>query len=546
MTPIAHKPAHATQSDHELLNVPEDSIALGHVARTLSRYRYPMALSLAGVLVVYGIFAILTYLSSPVQKITSLPFRLEFEGSDRGVYPNGTKFSSSEIVATPVLMKVFKANDLDRFTSFNTFSQSVFIVESNKALEQLSREYRAKLSDPKLNPVDRERLESEYGLKRESLSRSEYSINFLRREDTGNLPDNLVAKSLVDTLSTWAASAAQEKGVMRYRTPVLSRNVLSGVLLKEPNDYVIALDLLRTRVSSVIRNIDDLLKIFGAEVLRTGQEQISLHEIRLKLADTVRFKIQPMLTRIRATGPTPDPPATIRFLQSQLGYNEQQAKAAEARARALRDALALYVQKESSGTKAELGAVRSTLPAGAETIMPQISESFLDRIIGLTEAANDVQYRQDLVDRVIEASLEALPYQDEALYYRELIHEMRDLSRSPANAAQSANIERELQEIFQEVATAIDQVNGIYNKISQNLNPSTILYTMTSPPMSSSERAASPARLALYGLLLFLIAIPVVAGVSLLHNRIREEERIETELVAETRRYPEPSRAETR
>jgi hypothetical protein len=74
------------------------------------------------------IVALLVYLLAPRERVASLAFQLTFEGADRQEYPNGVKVSSAELVSTPILADVFRANDLDRYISFDKFKDAVFVL----------------------------------------------------------------------------------------------------------------------------------------------------------------------------------------------------------------------------------------------------------------------------------------------------------------------------------------------------------------------------------------------------------------------------------
>ncbi len=220
-----------TDDDDEF---PEERLHLWRIARAMHRSRYAILLFMLAVALLYAIAAAIALLANPSARIATLPFRLEFQGADRGLYPNATKFSSGEIVATPVLMRVYAANGLQRFISFKEFSESLFVVESNRALEELNREYQARLADPKLTSIDRERIESDFRQKRESLSRNEYALTWT--SDGAQLPKSVVAKVLNDILTTWADVVSKEKGVLRYQLPVVSANVLRRDLLNSEAD----------------------------------------------------------------------------------------------------------------------------------------------------------------------------------------------------------------------------------------------------------------------------------------------------------------------
>ena len=157
--------------------------------------------------------------------------------------------------------------------------------------------------------------------------------------------------------------------------------------------------------------------------------------------------------------------------------------------------------------------------------MPQLSDSFLDRLIDLTNQRNDIEYRQELVDDIKEASLAVLPYEQEVAYYEQLLSQMRGLGSSAQDT--NAAVRQETASILESVEHAIRDANAIYDQMSLNLNPSTVLYTVTSPPLARIERGLSLRRIALWGILVFLISIPLVLGGVLLAARIREDEAMD-------------------
>ncbi|HYR28297.1 MAG TPA: hypothetical protein VEU30_07500 [Thermoanaerobaculia bacterium] len=522
--------------DRDGLELPSETPWLGHMARTLGRYRNAILLSLTAVALACLLGSIAAYLLQPTHRVNTMEFRLDFQGAERGQYPNGTRFSTADITSTPVLMSVYNANDLKRFTSFTEFSRSVYILETNRALERLFLEYQTKLADPKLTPPDRERLEREYQLKRESVVRSEFSINYATLTAAGSVPRSLADKTLNDILAAWANYAAKEKGALNYAMPVVTENILDPRMLQS-DDLIIAADILRTRINTILRNIEELLRIPGASVLRTKKENISLFEISVRLTDTLRFKVSPLLIRARSAGAVT--PGTIAFLQSQLTHNERTGATSAARAQALRDSLNLYMKREqnsddrSSLTTPQPQGMQQNNGQGRDVVMPQINESFIDRLLELSTHDRDFEYRQELVDRITTEALRTLPFDSEAVHYRDLLESVRQGGAPGGGDPADPAFRAQLQSIFDDARTGVGQVNEIYRLLSEGLNPPTVLFTVTRPPMRRVERDLPPGRLALYSALIFGASVPVIILACLLHNRIREEEDLEDELNAD-------------
>src|SRR5690349_9864774 len=124
----------STQTHHDV----ERPVSLRYLVHVLRAYVPLILVVTAAVGVVYVILAILLYIVAPSQRVTSVRFRLDFKGATEGQYPNGMKFSGSEIVSTPILLKVFNENHLERFTTFEKFSRALYVLEANPEYERMA------------------------------------------------------------------------------------------------------------------------------------------------------------------------------------------------------------------------------------------------------------------------------------------------------------------------------------------------------------------------------------------------------------------------
>lgn len=514
---------HNVHGERELSLEPETPISFSHLVHTLRAYAVVIVLTMTGVAIAYSITAIALYLFAPQLKTTSLSFRLDFEGAERRQFPNGLRFSPSEIVSAPVLVKVFEANQLERFTNFGNFSKSIVILESNPAFELLSAQFQARLADPKLSPIDRERIENEFEMKRASLAKNEYSINYLRGFDRG-IPETLVRKVLTDTLATWAQFAINEQHALDYRVSVLSPQILD-VPSVEPDDYITRIQVLRSKVFRVIDNVSDLQKMPGADLART-LDHLSLNEIQFRLEEIVRFRFEPLVGLVRNSGLIANPALTIRFLENQLAYDQRLLQARRSEAEVIRQSLAVYSEQRGesmasapAGTNEKTGATRTN----GETVMPQLSDTFLDRLLTLTTQSADTQYRQRLVNDYREATTKVIPLQQAVAYDTQILSEVRS-SAVVAQRSDPSVVQRQLEQSVAEVRELILKMNEIYQVVSRNTNPSTQIYAITDTPVSHTETSFSASRLLLYGVLVLLVAFPITVIACLLHNRVREEE----------------------
>jgi len=500
----------------------EPPISLSHFVQMLRAYSGVITLSLVAVVIGYTMVAVTVYLFSQSYRITSQAFRLDFEGAHRGTYPNGTKFSTAEIISTPILLKVFNENSLQRYTTEQDFVQSIFILESNPQYELLAAEYQARLADPKLTSVDRERIQKEWEFRSESLGKSDNAITYLRNKDKGKTPETIIRKTLADILTNWANVAVRERHVLSYDVSVLSPDVVAPPLTPG-SDPFIAVQKLRANAIRVLMNIDQLRQLPAANLVRTQNGSASLGDVRVQIEDIVRFQLEPLIGRIHASGMSRNPQETVHLVESQLAYDERQLDAQRNKADAVRQALVAYAGAQTQ-VASSLTTGQSTNPGGeGETVMPQLSDSFIDRLVTMATKANDVEYRQSLIDFYREASLGIIPLEQAVVYDKTVLNLLRSAPREKSKEDTDA-ITADIRSAHDEIRRLTINVNEIYNLVSINLNPSTHLFTITAPPMTRVERAASVQTLVLYGVLVFFVALMLTIVLSLLHNRVNEEE----------------------
>lgn len=514
----------------------EDEVSLRPYIDGLWRYRKVIRTAL---LVVLGLFAtacLAAFVLFPAERIATIEFRVLFEGADRGQYPNGMKFNPTEIVSAPVLTEVFKANDLQRFGRYEDFKETMFILQSNPELDLLSYEYQAKLADTKLTPVDRARIEEEFRNKREALTDPKFALSLRRSDRVKTMPKALMEKILNDTLTTWAAQAAERKGAMGYDVPLFSKNILDRNAL-ENEDYLVSVDMLRATARRLTENIDILAELPGASLVRTGTDGVSLGEVRAKVEDVVRFYLEPLLGLIRSEGISKNPRLLRLYAEGQLFQIQLEHDEAVGRVKAVQDSLREYMAQrtrqpgEARGSGGAGGAAGGMAP-GLDTpaLIPQFGESFLDRLVELsTQTQNsDVRYRQQLTDRIIAESERMVALQREAAYYQDLTNAVKGMAaRTAGSDALVTLIRKRSAEAYDAIAVSLDQISSIYKELSvQNLNPSTLLFSVTGPFMVRTQRALSFASVALYGVLVFLLSVIGIPLACLVHDAFRREARV--------------------
>jgi len=513
----------------------ESQFTVSRLVHMLQRYRSVILVSTLSVGLAYLIVAIAIFVFDKSDRVTTQPFRLDFEGAGNGRYPNNTKFSVTDIVSGPILMSVYKDDDLSRYVPFGDFSRSVYVLESNRTFERLAAEYQAKLADPRFTAVDRERLQQEFELKQQSIVKNDYAICFTRGSHVIGVPEVVARRVLVDIMNRWADFEVNQQRVTSYQIAVLSPEFLTAQDGND-SDLIASIEVIRQKVNRAIANVDAIRKLPGATQVRTANDHVSLDEVRLRLEEILRFRLEPLVPSILASGLVDRAP-TVRFLQSQLEYDQRELDAKNREAEAARQALTIYEQP--SGTETVASAAKAAKPApnaaaAGEALTPQLSESFLDRLIDLTGRSGDAAYRQRLADEYRGAMMATVPLQRAVAYDSVVVEQARSAGAATVRL-DPATVRAQIASAKTAAGELVRKMNELYQLVSATMSPSAQLYTITGPPTTQTIRGVSIGRLALLGVLVMLIAFPLIIVGCVLHTRFREEERAEEVEAEETR-----------
>lgn len=507
-------------AEQELQN---GELTLSDLVAGVWRYRVPLFMSVVvGIcLAVIGVATL--YFVTPSTQTATLSFRVLFDGADKNQYPNGLPFSPTDILAGPVLQSVYQKNSLDRFVTFDEFKGALFISETNETITLLDKEYQQKLSNSKLSTVDRQVLENEYREKRRSLSNESFKLNFACGGFVTSVPDDVMNKVLKDVLETWAAVTETQKGVLKYRIPVYSRNILPESLLVS-QDYIVTIDIFKNKIDSIFKNIKKLEALPGARVVRVSERQIGLEEVVANLQDTQRYKLEPLVGLVRSTGLSKNPVLSSLYLENQLfQINLDQNEALE-KIKVLEKSLVSYMEKSSISTAiSATGGEQTRLGSVSTTYIPQFGDSFLDRLVEMSSQSNDVEFRQKVVEMIVDEGMSVAAFDKKAQYYHSLIDAMKSAKKmAPELKGVQEEVKVRFTEIESDIVTALDNVNEVYRVLSNNnLNPQAGFYTITAPLTVATVHAINVKKIIAVSIAFVFMLFCLTCLACVLHSQLR-------------------------
>src|SRR5262249_48777387 len=145
-------------------------------------------------------------------------------------------------------------------------------------------------------------------------------------------------------------------------------------------------------------------------------------------------------------------------------------------------------------------------PHSDETLMPQLSESFIDRLVALLAQPGDRDYRQRLVEDYRPAELSAIPAQTIVSLADDVLGAPEKSGNRDADL-DAAAVNGEIADVQTEVARVVHSVGEIYSALTTTLDPPRVLYTLTAPATSMVESPFSMTRLAVIGVALTMAIV---------------------------------------
>ena len=127
----------------------------------------------------------------------------------------------------------------------------------------------------------------------------------------------------------------------------------------------------------------------------------------------------------------------------------------------------------------------------------------------LIREGHPLDWRQLLTNRVIAEGLVVARLERQQAHYEEVLRHLQyaQVQSGAANPdIEVLRIQSGLEETFAAVARVVEHMNALYEELSaKNLNPATLLYSVSSPFTQSTERSVPERDLASYGLLILVM-----------------------------------------
>lgn len=482
-------------------------LTLGDVFNAFWRYRVSIVIGTLVFATLLGVVLALKYMSGAIA-ISSLEFKMNFDGAGKGKYPNGLDFSLNEIASPAILDAVYESNGLDDLISRDGFRNSIGIFRSDAGISQLESKYEGLLSNANLTPGERDRLTGEYETEMAKL-KERAGFELVLRDDERRVPVDLHGKILSDILVVWARHAQEYKGIYLYQIPVIHEELLN-IDIGAADDYFIEFDRLKSMLHRVQSYADKVAELPGA-LFQTGPSGFNITAVQVRLQDIEQFQLMPLLRFVRQTDNWKDQSRFVLYLEEMIYNHSLQEQEMIGTIDLLKTSLQSYDQvggKDSDAPMTEGQALNNASAA-------QLSDGILDRLIAITTRSKDAEYRQSIIRQIINNGKELLRIQKELAYYKDLL--MSGATERSVSSDEWGRISNSYLQTFNAILSETKlltrEVTEIYRAVSvANMRGELNLYTITRPVRHSSasvftiDRAISTAAI-LFGLYLVMAVL---------------------------------------
>ena len=427
-------------------------------------WRIPLIASIIFLVLAIGVL-VSVRANFPPTKVFISQFHFTFPTSESGRYPNNTPFSINEILDPPILDVVYDQLDLSKYeVDRNQFYGSFSIRPFALVGSEISDRFHQKMTDRRLSFVERERLELQLKAELSLASRSAAELSFFPQR-TPMIPIP-VGRAIVHKVPlVWSQLAIENKGVLRIPGFSSTATVIDPETVNRQSLHLGIVSIIEAS-ERLDERLTELLKTAGVLTLRDSISGKSIRDLERDLRDLQLFYVNPLRSRL-VQYRFDDGGAVQQIAERRISDLEVRVVGLAKQADAVGGSVESFVQA-TAGLRGRLerkpseggGAV-----SGGSTI-PQVGETFIDRIIELTrrdrETEQDRNFITERTQKQFDLSLAALALRSEQTRWKNLLADLQSdaVTRKELDDATRG-------ETIRQIRHAIDEANAEWATLSR-------------------------------------------------------------------------------
>ncbi len=437
--------------------------------------------------IITGSTLLLARLTIPKTQELTQPFELSFGTSMQGSYPNGQPFHYSNIADLSILTEVYDNSEISNYLTLQQFNQAIIVTEMNDGVELARMEFVSQLSKKGLTVTEQAEIEANYKKRMSSLKQPAFKLRWFG-EGLPEIPRSIVEKTLTDILSTWANDAIERKGAFRLTGGLLSPSILETAVFSNQEDALMRIDAYKQILDKAQAQLSHIKNMPGALQTRLPNG-MSLEEITMQLQGIESFRF-PMLTEYARFFNDKNNGKTNQFYaETRLESLRLDEKLLTDQGTVLQEA---WDRQNLMTTAATAQQLPTTTPSSTQlhpqsiyTLGSSIDGAMMDKITALVQEVGQTQYRQALLDKMIQHGYNVAELKKEMLFYKQYASKKGSIfvdDASNETEETKSHFNAQMSATSRTIASLLENMQDIHEELSAvQLNRSGALYSLSGP-----------------------------------------------------------------
>ncbi len=263
----------------------------------------------------------------------------------------------------------------------------------------------------------------------------------------------------------WSQVAIEKKGVLRIPGFSAMENVISPV---DQQPLPLGILTLTEAMQRLGDRVAELKKIPGVLTVLNSVSAKSVRDLERDIRDLQLFHVNPLQVALISHRFNEGGDTVQRIAERRIGDIEIRVADVTMQAEAIGDSVTLFVQAMASLKGRQLerkGAPDTGVMMGGGATIPQVADSFIDRIIELTRKDRDEQLQTYVTDRTraqSELKEDAIALRSEQSRWKELLADLRSTGADRQDLDASAR-----ERMIQQLRRAVDKTNSKWAALSR-------------------------------------------------------------------------------
>jgi hypothetical protein len=515
---------------------PSDEIDLRELVRALWDTRVPVLLAVATFAVLFWLAVALLASRAGFVSSWDAELRFVFPGVEEGQYREGSPFSSSDLLASVIVNRVYDLNELDRYgLRRSQFANALSIAETAPNREFIVRRFEHELGRQGLSSAERNQLESEFTAELERASRGNATLSLVLTESLvpgqSQLPDSVARKILLDIPRVWAEYMTTETGLFAANLDLYSVSVVDRSIFRSL-DFMLAYEALKEKFGLLSHNFAELRQVPSSVAIVDAETGMRLNDLQAVANELEAFVLEDTLGSSAITGAAIGSGLIEQFFRNRVAELERRRNLLQNKARQIEVTLNDYSRIPRA---VQRPAVRGQ-PASEEgflggvSAIPQFGSDFLNQLVQLGGETGDVQFRQELSRERLDLLLESVQVNSEIERLNQLLN--ASIEQAVSGQADAALNEETVARTNEAVDNLVGELRDLFlaterlaNQLSQfRQGGLDAIYSIARPPSRAPAESMVLTRSNLQRFVLgaVLIAILTVFGV-FIRNMVRSD-----------------------